>query len=72
MTRDEFTRFWSDTEAGNELANRFIWGVSWRSQVLPEGGGTPCYGNLVEHLHNTIELGSQLGLIERDEEATRA
>ena len=55
VTKDELLKYLSDTEAGNGFANRFMWFCVRRSQVLPEGGGTPDYNRLVQPLHDALE-----------------
>jgi hypothetical protein len=72
ITKGELTRYLSETEAANGFANRFLWTCAKRSQVLPEGGGVPHFGDLVAHLHNALELGRVAGLMERDETAKEA
>lgn len=72
VTKDELLRYLSETEAGNGFANRFLFGCARRSQVLPDGGGIPHYGDLVRQLHDSLERGRQLGVIQRDDESRRA
>jgi hypothetical protein len=70
-SKEELTRYLSESEVAGGFANRFLFGCSRRARVLPEGGTTPSFGPLVEHLHNALEFGKQTGLIQRDDEARR-
>lgn len=56
ITSDELRRYLSKTEEGNGFANRFLWVCSKRSKVLPDGGGTPEFGDAVEHLHKALSF----------------
>ncbi len=38
ITRDELVRLLTTTEAASGFANRFLWALSRRSKILPEGG----------------------------------
>ncbi|HZA21186.1 MAG TPA: hypothetical protein VFA32_01020 [Dehalococcoidia bacterium] len=69
ITQKELLRRLSETEAANGFANRFLWGCTRRVRSLPEGGGEPAYGRLVEYVHNALELGRSLGRIQRDDKA---
>ena len=69
VTKDELLRYLSDTEAGNGFANRFMWFCVRRSQVLPEGGGTPDYNGLVQPLHDALEKAKEIGWLQRDSQA---
>jgi hypothetical protein len=71
VSREELTRYLTESEVAGGTANRFLFGCSKRAQVLPEGGGIPSFGTLVSDLHNTLELGKHAGLFERDDEARR-
>ena len=72
VTKDELLRYLSDTEAGNGFANRFMWFCVRRSQVLPEGGGTPYYNWLVQPLHDALKRAMEIGQLQRDPEAREA
>jgi hypothetical protein len=72
ITKEELTRYLSETESANGFANRFLWCCSKRAQALPEGGGVPHFGGLVEHLHNSLDLGRKTRLMERDGVAKEA
>jgi 5S rRNA maturation endonuclease (ribonuclease M5) len=56
ITSDELRRYLTKTEEGNGFANRFLWVCSKRSKVLPDGGGTPEFGDAVEHLHKALSF----------------
>ena len=72
VTKDELIRYLTDTEAGNGFANRFLWVCSRRARVLPEGGGPVEYGNIVPRLHEALERGRHMEVLQRDEEARQA
>jgi hypothetical protein len=55
ITKEELLRFITDTELANGLANRFLWVLVRRSKILPEGGGTPEWGDLVPRLRQALE-----------------
>ncbi|HZA21524.1 MAG TPA: hypothetical protein VFA32_02795, partial [Dehalococcoidia bacterium] len=67
ITKEELTRHLGATEAANGFGNRFLWVCTKRARVLPEGGGTPDYNPLVEHLHNALDLARQPDRIQRDD-----
>lgn len=71
ITQGELLRYLNDTEMGNGFANRFLWVCTRRARVLPEGGGTPNYGHLVERLHTALERGRETRRVERDDLARR-
>jgi len=71
VSKEELTRYLTESEVAGGFANRFLYCCSKRAQVLPEGGTTPSFGALVEHLHNTLELGRQTSLVQRDDKARR-
>ena len=72
VSKEELTRHLSESEMAGGFANRFLFSCSKRAQVLPEGGATPSFGPLIEHLHNALELGKRGGFFERDDAAKRA
>ena len=72
VTKDELLRYLTDIEAGNGFGNRFLWICTMRSQVLPEGGGTPSYSRFIQPLHHELEKAGTLGKLERDEETRQA
>jgi hypothetical protein len=72
VSKEELTRYLTESEVAGGFANRFLFCCSKRAQVLPEGGTTPSFGDLVMHLHNALDLGKCTGLVERDDEARRA
>jgi hypothetical protein len=72
ITQEELTRHLSETEAANGFGNRFLWVCTKRGRVLPEGGGEPHYNELIQHLHNALELGRSLGHVKRDDQAREA
>lgn len=71
ITRDELLRYLNDTELGNGFANRFLWVCVKRSQVLPEGGGTPDYREIVPGLKSALDRARMIGELRRDDEARK-
>jgi hypothetical protein len=59
-TRPELRRDLTDTEAANGFGNRFLWLCSRRSKCLPEGGGTPNWGDLDRQLHEALVFARSL------------
>jgi hypothetical protein len=72
VSKEELTRYLSESEMAGGFANRFLYCCSTRAQSLPEGGTTPNFGPLIEHLHNALDLGKRTDLVQRDDEARRA
>ena len=66
ITKRELLRYFNDTEAGNGFGNRILWVCVERSNILPEGGGTPNLDPLVKGLHTALEQGRTIGRLERD------
>jgi hypothetical protein len=71
VSKEELTRYMSESEAAGGFANRFLFCCSRRAQVLPEGGATPFYGSIVERLNDALELGKKADVLVRDDEARR-
>jgi hypothetical protein len=69
ITDVELRRYLTATEAGNGLANRFLWICTQRSKLLPRGGGKPNTAPLVSELHQRIEYASCLDEFEFDQSA---
>ena len=69
VTKMELLRYLNDVEAGNGFANRFIWFCTKRSNVLPDGGGTPEYDQLVPALEASLKAATNLDLLARNSEA---
>ena len=72
ITRDELLRHLSATESANGFGNRILWLCARRARVLPEGGGQPSYGRLLEELRSALIRAKNMGLIERDEQSRAA
>src|SRR5439155_25377754 len=69
-TRPELKRDLTDTEAANGFGNRFLWLCSRRSKCLPEGGGTPRWGDLDRRLHNALQFArTRVQPVKRDDDA---
>jgi len=69
ITQTELRRYLKETDLANGFANRFLWALVRRGNVLPEGGQPPPYDDLTAELADTLDDSSHLGLIRRDEEA---
>jgi hypothetical protein len=72
ITKDELLRYLNDIEAGNGFANRFLFIWTKRGNILPEGGGEPDYGNLVQRLRDALERAKAMAALERDSETKKA
>jgi len=72
ITKDELLRYLNDIEAGNGFANRLLFIWTKRSNVLPEGGGEPDYGGLVQRLRDALERAKAMAALERDSETKKA
>jgi hypothetical protein len=71
VTSDELRRYLTKTEEGNGFANRFLWVCSKRSKVLPDGGGTPEFGDAAQRLRDALGFAqSHSTAIIRDEAAS--
>jgi hypothetical protein len=69
-TRPELRRDLTDTEAANGFGNRFLWLCSRRSKCLPEGGGTPEWGDLDRRLREALAFARTLTQpVVRDDDA---
>ena len=71
VTRDELRRLITDTDMANGLANRVLWVCVRRSKNLPEGGGEPALGPLVDRLRDVVTFAKTAGEIKRDDHARR-
>lgn len=71
ITRGELLRYLNDTELANGFANRFLWVCVKRSKVLPEGGGSPDYREIVPALKSALDRARMIGELKRDTEARR-
>lgn len=65
ITPDELRRALTETESFNGFANRFLFALTARSQLLPEGGNVPAdivtrYGDLLAHNIRKARLKGQL------------
>jgi hypothetical protein len=73
ITRDELVRYMTETDAANGFANRFLWVMTKRSRILPEGGQLPQTEAriLAERLGAAVEHAKSVQEIKRDEAATQ-
>lgn len=71
ITKGELLRYLNDTELGNGFANRFLWVCVKRSKVLPEGGGSPDYREIVPRLKSALDRARMIGELKRETEARR-
>ncbi len=71
ITEPELRENLDRTEIANGLGNRFLWIMTRRSKVLPDGGTVPeeRLAALVERIRERIVLARKRGLLIRDEEA---
>jgi hypothetical protein len=69
ITRDELLRVLGDTEIANGFANRFLWVLSRRSKLLPDGGGSYELGSALHQITNAWEHAAAVGELRRDSEA---
>jgi hypothetical protein len=69
-TPDELHRYLTTTELANGFANRFLWVMVRRVQLLPEGGRRVDLSELVQQLQVTIRFARQTGLVTRDPDAS--
>ena len=72
ITKDELLRYLQDTETANGFANRFLWMMVRRANILPEGGGKPNFQVLTPKLHKAIENAKNIGELARDEQSKEA
>src|SRR5262249_39405282 len=63
ITVDELRRKLTETEMGNGLANRFLWGCVQRSRLLARGGKYPtkALAPLVEKLKKAVHKAQSIG-----------
>jgi len=76
ITRNELTRFLTETESGNGFANRILWVCVKRSKVLPEGGklgNTSEFDSIfkphIETLKRAVEFARKINEIQRDDDS---
>jgi len=70
ITRTELQRCLTETEVANGYANRILWICSRRSKELPDGGGIPEHGSMVQNLHDALEFAQHwTAPVQRDAEA---
>jgi hypothetical protein len=69
ISKDELLRQLTETDAANGFGNRFLWYCSRRSQLLPDGGGLPAFGDIVGRLCASVAFAQSAGEIGRDAEA---
>lgn len=70
ITREEFSRLLSETDAFNGFINRYLIICARRSQLLPDGGLLPDYGDLIDRLATVCEWARQNECYRRDPGAT--
>lgn len=72
ITPEELTKvFSSGLEVANGFANRFLWVLVKRSQLLPHGGNTKVLDRFVQPLREAIAKGKTLGFCQRSPEANQ-
>lgn len=71
ITQDELLRYLTETERANGFANRFLWLLVRRSNVLPDGAVVPedKLAPLVAKLQLVVDAAKNIGEIQRDEAA---
>ncbi|MBI3945999.1 MAG: bifunctional DNA primase/polymerase [Armatimonadetes bacterium] len=72
ITADELRRYLDRTEVANGLANRFLWLCVRRVRELPDGGGTPDWGDVPKRLAAAVEFAQETRELRRDADAGRA
>ncbi|MGB5159991.1 MAG: hypothetical protein WBP10_12295 [Thermoanaerobaculia bacterium] len=74
ITREELSRYFTETEAANGFGNRFIWLAVQRSKLLPEGGSLDpgALDGIAEKVRAALEFGRRAGPVARDEQARTA
>ena len=69
ITDQELHKYFTETEAANGFGNRFLWLSVERSKFLPEGGGSPDLGPLVNWFQQALTFASEPREFRRDDEA---
>ena len=74
ITREELRIALNSTDAHNGFANRFLWVLVHRSQLLPDGGNVPEdeRRRLSDHLGCAVRKARKIGLVTRTEAAREA
>ena len=72
VTKDELLRYLNDTEAGNGFANRFLFVLTKRANILPEGGGTINYDKLAAPVKKALEKAKAISVLQRNDAAKEA
>lgn len=69
ITLRELKAFLADTENWSGFSNRFLWIVSRRSKLLPDGGELPDLTHLVDRLREVVEFAKGCNELRRDASA---
>jgi hypothetical protein len=70
ITEEELKRELNECQLFNGFANRFLWLVAKRSNILPEGGQLPAeFDQLAFELKQIVEEAKKIGQMKRDGEA---
>lgn len=69
ITPEELASELTKTDAANGFANRFLFALVKRSQLLPEGGDAVDVAPLIRRLSSALMQARKVGRIERDTEA---
>jgi hypothetical protein len=69
ITEAELRKFVLSSELHGGTINRFLWGLSRRSKLLPEGGRIPDLSSIITGLKDSVSFARSVGLVERDEPA---
>jgi hypothetical protein len=70
ITLAELKQTLAETENWNGFSNRFLWLVSRRSKLLPDGGRLPDLTSIVERLKAVVEFAQGCGELRRDTDAS--
>jgi len=71
ITYSELQRLLNSVDISNGLANRCLWVIAVRSQLLPEGGDTPDLEAPLDQLHASVTTARTRGRLLRDSAAGR-
>jgi hypothetical protein len=70
ITSSELRRYLTETEMANGFGNRILWACVRRSQLLPDGGDLPHWGQIVQRLHDALSFARKCARpVVRDEQA---
>lgn len=71
VTKEELSRYLTETERANGFANRFLWLLVRKSKLLPDGEAVPeqALVPLAKALSQCVDFAKGVGVVERDAEA---